>query len=306
MHDHYLDLGGAGLRFYLAPANGFPPEAYQPFAAALAPQLRVLGYRPRPLWPEGGPPDGQTWRDLAADMLADLERVADGPVIGAGHSLGGIMTLYCAVQRPDLFRGVALLEPTIMSRQLMPLIWAARRLGLEDRSPIARGAARRRERFASVDEARARYQSRSIFADFTPAALEGYLEGGLRPDPDGGVQLAWPRAWEAHIFAQVPVDTWDALRRLRVPLLIVRASRSDTLLPGPWAELKRRLPHARLVELAGSHMLPMERPELLAETVLEWIATVDGGRWTMDGGRWTMDGGRWTVRTDDRRLPPAN
>ena len=269
MNSHYLDLGGAGPLFHMAPANGFPPEAYRPFAAALAPQLRVLGYRPRPLWPHGGPP-ARSWRALAADMLADLERVADGPVIGAGHSLGGIMTLYCAVRRPELFRGLALLEPTIRPRRIMPLLWAMRRVGLEGRYPIAQAAARRRERFASVDEARVRYQGRSVFAGFTREALEGYLEGGLRHDPEGGVRLAWPRAWESHIFTQVPVDTWDALSRLQVPLLIVRASRSDTLLPGPWAELKRRMPHARLVELEGSHMLPMERPEALATTVLDW------------------------------------
>lgn len=276
MNEHYLDLGGApgGPPLHLAPANGFPPEAYRPLGAALATTFRVLGYRPRPLWPHGGPPSPRAWRGLAADMLADLEGLGESGLIGAGHSLGGILSLYCALQRPELFRGLALVEPTIMPRPLLPLLWAARRTGLQHRFPIAQGAARRRDRFASVEEARERYRGRSVFADFTPAALEGYLEGALRPDPAGGVRLAWPREWEAHIFAHVPIDTWDAVARLRVPLLLVRAARSDLLVPPSWAELRRRLPHATAVEIEGSHMVPMERPEAVAAIILEWAAAL--------------------------------
>ena len=30
-----------------------------------------------------------------------------------------------------------------------------------------------------------------------------------------GLTLAWPKAWESHIFAKVPIDTWRAAARLR-------------------------------------------------------------------------------------------
>ncbi len=272
MHPHYLDFGGAGALMHLAPANGFPPEAYRPLAACLTPHYRVLGYRPRPLWASSAPPDVRAWRDLASDMLDDLQQVADGPIIAVGHSLGGILTLYCAVHRPDLFRGVALLDPVIFPRHMLPLLWAGRRLGLHRRFPIARGAARRRDRFASHDEARARFQGRGVFANFTPEALEGYLEGALRPAPDGGLTLAWPRAWEAHIFSLIPVDTWDALGRLRAPLLLLRGIHSDLIVDRSWKEFQRRLPHARLIELDAGHMVPMERPADVAAVVLQWAA----------------------------------
>lgn len=276
MVEHYVDLGGcqSAPLLHLAPANGFPPEAYRPLATALAPRLRVLGYRPRPLWAGGGPPDVRAWRELAADMLADLERLGAGPLLGTGHSLGGILTLYCAVQRPTLFRGVALIDPVIMPRHLLPLLWASRRIGLHRHHPLARAAARRRTHFADLAEARARYRDRSLFADFVPEALDGYLAGALRPDPAGGLRLAWPREWEAHIFSLVPIDTWSALQRLQVPLLILRGTRSDLLMDRSWAELRRRLPHARLAEVKGSHMVPMERPAEVAAAILEWEATL--------------------------------
>jgi pimeloyl-ACP methyl ester carboxylesterase len=269
--DHYIDLGGAGPPLQLAPANGFPPEAYRPLAAALGARHRVLGYRPRPLW-DGAEPTIESWHELADDMLAAMERELAEPAIGAGHSLGGILTLYSALRHPERFRGVALIDPVIMPRRLLPLLWAGRRLGLHRRHPLARGAARRRASFASADEARARYQGRGLFASFAPEALEGYLEGGLRPGPDGGVTLAWPREWEAHIFSLAPIDTWDAVRRLRTPLLIVRGRSSDMLIDRSWAALRRLLPHATMVELDGSHMVPMEQPAALAAAVLEWSA----------------------------------
>jgi pimeloyl-ACP methyl ester carboxylesterase len=269
--EHYLDFGGAGQALHLAPANGFPPEAYRPLADALSAQLHVLGYRPRPLWPGSDPASVGSWRDLAADMLADMQRRADGPCIGAGHSLGGIITLYVALRRPELFRGLALIDPVVMPRHMLPFLWAMRQIGQHHRSPIAQGAARRRDRFASASEARARYTGRGVFADLDAAALDGYLDGGLRPDGDG-VTLAWPKAWEARIFSLVPIDVWDALGRLRVPLLIIRGSRSDLLIDRSWRQLQQRLPDARLVELNGGHMVPLERPAAVAEVIMEWAA----------------------------------
>lgn len=281
--DHYLPLGGAGPIAQIAPANGFPPEAYRPLAAALAARFRVVGYRPRPLWPGSRPDSMRTWHDLAGDLIADMGRLvalvdelpataaphAPRPILGIGHSLGGIMTLYAALARPELFRGVALLDPVILPRRLLPLVWAARGLGFERRAPLAQGAIRRRDRFASHAEAHRHYSGRSLFSRFAPEALSGYLEGGLRESGEG-VTLAWPRDWEAHIFARVPIDTWDAVARLRVPLLLIRGRHSDLIIDRSWRELQRRLPQARLVELDAGHMVPMEQPAAAAETILQW------------------------------------
>jgi pimeloyl-ACP methyl ester carboxylesterase len=66
------------------------------------------------------------------------------------------------------------------------------------------------------------------------------------------------------------VDTWGAVQRLRVPLLIVRGASSDMLIDRSWARLRRMLPHASLVELPGGHMVPMEQPAAVAAAILAW------------------------------------
>ncbi len=267
---HFLDFGGTGPTMALAPANGFPPEAYRPLATALSTQLHVIGYRPRPLWPGSVPAEVTSWRDLAVDLLSDLHARSDGPFIAAGHSLGGILSLYAAVHQPERFRGVVLIDPVVMPRHMLPLLWALRQIGQHHRSPLAQGAARRRDRFTSTHEARSRYTGRGIFADLDAAALEGYLDGGLKPDGDG-VTLAWPKAWEAHIFSLVPVDTWHALESLRLPLLIIRGRRSDLMVDRSWHQLQRRFPQARFVELDGGHMVPLEQPAAMAHAIQQWV-----------------------------------
>jgi pimeloyl-ACP methyl ester carboxylesterase len=266
----YLDLGGAAHApiAHLAPANGFPPETYRPFATALATRHHVLGYRPRPLHPNTDPQAIASWHPLADDLAAAAARLS-GPLLGVGHSLGAILTIYAALRLPGRFRALALCEPVLMPRRVLLPLWLMRRLGQQWRFPLAQSAARRRDYFPNVDEARAHYGRRSFFANFTPAAMDGYLEGGLRPAQHGGLTLAWPRGWEARIFSLVPIDAWDALYKLRIPVLIVRGKRSDLLTEATMREL-RRIPHVTACELDAGHMLPMEHPVELAQQVLDW------------------------------------
>jgi pimeloyl-ACP methyl ester carboxylesterase len=272
----FLDFGGLGPLLQLAPANGFPPEVYTPLAECLSERFHVVGYRPLPLREHHDPTRFTSWHELATALLADGDvALSPEPLLGVGHSLGGILTLYAALYRPQRFRAVALIDPVFLPRHTLPLIWLLRKLGREHRFPLAQGAARRRDRFATREEAYQRYHGRGIFADFVPQALAQYIEHGFRPDGDS-FTLSWSRAWESRIFANVPIDTWDAVTKLRVPLLIMRGSRSDLLVDRSWAQLQARLPDARFITLEGGHMVPMERPIEVAEAIIDFLATAYG------------------------------
>lgn len=274
MAQHYIDFGGTGPLLHLATANGFPPEAYSPFARQLAQRQRVVGYINRPLWPNSQPHAIQRWHDLADDILIDLPTIAPNEsVIGMGHSLGGIITLYAALRHPARFHALVLCDPVIMPRHMLPLIWLARRLGLHRRSRLVRGAERRRAHFPSAELVLERYRGRSIFAGWHPDAMEGYIAGGLRPTPDG-VTLAWSTAWESHIFSLVPIDTWNAIARVPQPLLLMRGTNSDLITDRSWTQLQRLLPNATLVAIDGGHMFPMERPHTVAEVVQRFLDTL--------------------------------
>lgn len=271
----HLNFGGAGPLVHLATANGFPPETYRPLAAALTQRHRVLGYRTRPLRPNSPYADLHSWRELAAEMLGEIPAVAGAdPLIGVGHSLGGILTLYAAIWQPARFRAVVLIDAVFLPPHVLQWIWLRRKFNAHYPYPLARSASRRRDQFASVAEARERYSGRGVFASFTPAAFEGYLEGGLRPADGGSVTLAWPRMWESRIFALVPFDTWDALNHLKLPLLMIRGSHSDVIIDRSWRRLQRLQPCATFADVPGGHMVPMENPTGVAAAIEDFITTL--------------------------------
>lgn len=262
-------LSGAGeQRLWIAPANGFSPDVYRTMAEALTSGVTVLGYRPPPL--RGAVTAAYaTWQALADDMLAQLPEGA--PVIGIGHSLGAILTLYAAQRAPQRFRGLVLIDPVIFGQRLRWIIRVLQRLGRGQQMPLARAAARRRERFATPQEAHERWRVRQVFAEFDEAALAAYVQTGLTETADGDWQLAWPRGWEAHIFATSPTDGWALLPQVRVPLLILRGRHSNLIGAALWRRMQRHAPRATYEEIAAGHLLPFEVPHEVAYHIDTWL-----------------------------------
>jgi pimeloyl-ACP methyl ester carboxylesterase len=113
-----------------------------------------------------------------------------------------------------------------------------------------------------------------VFSRWADGVLDDYLDAGLERDPAGGLRLTYPREWEARIFATTPHDVWASVRRLAVPALVLRGSRSDTFTEAAAARFSRECPGARVETVPGtSHFLPMERPDEVADRI---VAFVDG------------------------------
>jgi pimeloyl-ACP methyl ester carboxylesterase len=272
---------GGGPAVWIAPANGFPPEVYGPFAAALGSGHAVVGYRPPPLRGAAAV-DYPTWRQLADDLVAQLP--TDQPVIGIGHSLGAILTLYAAQAAPQRFTGIVLIDPVIFGRRLRWIIDVLQRFGRGGRIPRAVSAQRRRDRFASPQEAHDRWRSRPVFAEFDEAALHAYVTAGLTETGPNSWQLSWPRDWETHIFATSPTDGWARLAALQLPTLIVRGRHSDLITDRLWQRLQRHAPQLEYQEVAAGHLLPMEVPHEVAYHVGQWLQACGISRAAADAG----------------------
>lgn len=266
------DLGGSGPILHLAPANGFPPGTYRQLARLLAPRYHVLSLPPRPLWPGSRPESAPNWHPLAADLVEGMDRMGLSGVAAAGHSIGGVLTLWAAIQRPDLFRAIVLIDPVIFSPWMLRLMAAAHAVGLQGRMPIVQGALRRRRLFPSRQACFEHYRGKPFFGRWSDAALWDYVDAGTRLRPDGLLELAYPPEWEAHIFATVPTDVWHGIERLRVPALVLRGELSPTFRPAAVERMRRLLPGARFVNIPGAaHLVPMERPQQVAAAVLSFL-----------------------------------
>lgn len=262
---------------HLAVANGFPPETYAPLVEALNARTAVFSLPPRPLWTPAPDPETLTqWRDLADDLLRSLAAWGDQPVIAAGHSLGGVVSLIAALQQPERFRALILLDPVILPPPAMRMMRRMQAAGQIEMFPLVQGALRRRARFASPEEAFAYWRTRPLFADWSDDALRRYVAAGLVAD-SAGWTLRWSAAWEARVFATGHIGSWRDLKRLRaltppLPTLLVRGATSDTLLQACAERIAARCPHIAVREIAGhGHLFPLSAPEATASLILDWL-----------------------------------
>lgn len=269
-----LDLGGTGPAIHLAPANGFPPQTYRRFAAALASHFHVFSLLPRPLWPGSDPRSAPTWRPLATDLVRGLQAVGLHGIAGVGHSIGGVLTLWAALERPDLFRAVVLVDPVILPPGWLRTLRFLRALHLADRQPLVQAALHRRRVFAGRAECYDHYRTKPLFVRWPDDILHDYVDAGTRERPDGSVELVYPPEWEAHIFATTPTQIWRDVPKLKTPALVLRGELSETFRLEAQSRMARLLPAVRFVTIGGAgHLLPMEKPEQTAHAIDRFLQT---------------------------------
>ncbi|MEZ4325400.1 MAG: alpha/beta hydrolase [Polyangiales bacterium] len=204
-----------------------------------------------------------SWQCYVDDLLSWLDARA-APVLLAGHSVGGTVSLLAAAARPDKVAGLLLLEPVIPAWYTRPFVALMQRLGQMHRHPLALGAARRKNDFRDAAEALSRYEGRGAFATWPREFLEAYVAGAFLPEssPTPGVRLACAPAWEARSFALTPRDPLRGVPAFGCPVTLMVGERGSTCRPSSCRELVCKLPQTRVVHITGaSHFLPMEHAE---------------------------------------------
>lgn len=253
---------------HFAHANGIPSACYRKMLEPLGERFAVravpvLGTDPR------YPPD-EGWRSMTQQIVDSIRATCEGPVIGVGHSFGGMMTFMAAHRHPELFRAIVMLDPPVFNGPWTLVLGALKALGFADRITPAGRSRRRREVFASRDEARERLRGKALFRTFDPECFEDYLRFGF-VDAVEGVRLAIPAAAEVAVFRGTPVDSYRYRVPLRVPGALLAGAESDVTGRGFDERLARRHGLRRVV-VPGGHMFPLERP---LETARDIVAAVD-------------------------------
>lgn len=268
------EFGGTGPIIHIAVANGFPPVTYKPLVEAFTDRYRVVSLPPRGLWPGEQPPDDlRDWRMIADDLADGLAQHHFRDVIAIGHSFGGIASLLAAVKHPDRFRALVLLDPTIFTQSAMDMMAQMQADGSIREFPLTQGALRRKRSWANAEEAYIYFKGKALFASWPDEVVRLYAEEGTKPAADGGVELLWPPEWEAYYFCTMYTGTWDILPKLRIPLLVIRGSDSDTFQVESAEQVRALLPDSDYAEIPGhGHMFPQSAPDATRRVIADWLA----------------------------------
>lgn len=246
---------------HFAHANGFPGKSYRVLLDCFSASYRIIAVDK--LGHSVDYPVNNNWSNLADELIYHVMQTADRPVIGAGHSLGSIVTFMAAHKRPDLFRAVIMLDP--------PFFWGSAGLifrlmkftGIADRFTPALQSAGRKRLWPDMETAHEYFHSKSLFRAFDPQSLEDYISCGTVEGP-AGISLAYDVETEVRIFQTMPdnISVYDKIRG--VPGSIIYGEKSHAVRMRSLKKFTER--HGFTLKTSpGGHLFPLEKPLEAAE-----------------------------------------
>ena len=211
-----------------------------------------------------------TWQTYYDDLLAMIDALPpDGRLVLAGHSLGATVSMEVASRRPDRVAAVVMIEPAFVPFARARDYETMRASGKRPPNPMADQAERRRGRWPSRDAIRGAYHGRGVFARWSDASLDAYLDNGLRDLPGGEVELACSPAWEAATFRAVSTTLETAVASWRGGLTLLHATERTTVTEADAAAIVAAVPGASRRRFDGAdHFLPLHEPQAMADAIL--------------------------------------
>ncbi|BDX06830.1 alpha/beta fold hydrolase [Planctobacterium marinum] len=100
------------LKLHFAHANGFPASSYQKLWRFFPDGFEVIAQEK--FGHDSRFPVNDNWHNQVNELIHFLEANAGQPVYLVGHSFGGVISFLVSCQRPDLVKGLIMLDPPIM------------------------------------------------------------------------------------------------------------------------------------------------------------------------------------------------
>lgn len=258
------------MKIHFAHANGIPAAAYSPLFDRLAPHEVIynpkFGHNPEF-------PYTDNWRFLAEELNEFVLANSKEPVVAVGHSLGAILSFIAACKKPELFRGVLMLDP--------PLIWGsgawifklAKLFGQADRITPAGKSKFRRTQWPDQQQAVDYFASKRLF-QFAPECFEAFCNSALKTGVNNQIQLEYDVEVELGIFRNVPDNLKQYKKPDSIPFRLVRADRSDASKAGFIEPFLKYFDIPGEV-ISGEHMYPLQQPELAVGLIKNFLDEID-------------------------------
>jgi esterase len=253
---------GAGVPVVLVHGTNGDYRSWVHQMEPLGARYRAVSVSLRHYYPEPWDGEGEfSARQHVKDMIAFIEGLNDERVFLVGHSRGGHVSTHVALRRPDLLRGLVLVEPGLPPAALLP------------------GSAEG-ERFASVRSERTRRLTEMVNAGRIDEAVEHFVDaisgpGTYRARSDAANQMTRDNIRTALGEARdirEPV-TPERAATLKMPVLLIGGDKSPPRFAPVLAALERAVPGARRVTIKDTgHTMYRTHADAFNEALLAFFA----------------------------------
>lgn len=276
---HSIACGNGEIPFHYLHANGLCAGTYLPLFEHFQNDFNIFATD----IPGHGDSDHHGYKrilhwDIFVDHVKDaLVSHMKPPVVGAGHSLGAVVTLLTAIKYPELFSHIVLMDPVIFTKPMLFFLSMAKKSGIMKLNPLAQGARRRRTAFDSREQALKRFSAgRGMFKTWEQGFIREFCNHGLYWKADGSGTLKCDPETEAQIYESVLLDIWDYPEKVTCPTLIIRGGKSDTFTAAAARTLNKQIKGSSLVTIPETtHFIPMEKPMEIKNIILDFLKKKD-------------------------------
>ncbi len=247
--------------------NGFPSQCYRQLLTRLESRYECC-YLDR-VGHAANFPVTDNWHYLVKEVISSIQAQASKPVIALGHSLGGVLSLLAALERPELFKAVIVLDSPMFGRIKSLMLRVSKTFGVIDHVTPASKTRKRRQHWTSREQALTYLRRRVLFKSFDQACLQDYIDFGMKKD-ETGYSLRFDPQIEYQIYRTIPHFSYANEGPLKMPAALIYGDKSHLIHHSDLRYMKRKY-GVDGFEIHGSHMFPMEHPEVCATMVMNVI-----------------------------------
>lgn len=252
---------------HFAHANGFPAGTYKKLFSYLEDDFEINYIERHGHNPEFPVTEG--WKFLIKELKTELQARYTKPVIGIGHSLGGILHLLVASENPELYKQIILLDAPVISRVSSFGIKILKKTKLFEKYSPSRSTKFRRSIWKDETEAFEHFKKKEKFDAFDEDVLRDYVKHGTEKC-EKGIRLLFKPQIEAKIYETLP-DNLPKLRgKLRIPITFIGGTNSREARLAKLGFMKKHF-KINFHFLKGSHLFPFEKPRKTAEFIKKAI-----------------------------------
>jgi pimeloyl-ACP methyl ester carboxylesterase len=255
------------LIIHFAHANGFPARSYTKIFNLLEKDFDINFIEQHGHSPKFPVSDG--WQHLADELQTEIEATYSQPIIGIGHSLGGILHFMVACRKPELYQQIILLDAPIISRLSSFGLLVGKKIGIIDRFSPSKITRTRRNFWQTKDEAFEHYRIKPKFAVFDEQCLRDYVNYGTT-ETAKGFTLSFKPEIEAHIYRTIPHNLSKYQNRLKTPTTYLGGKNSREAKLARLSFMQNNFP-IKTQFTDGTHLFPFEYPNQTANLVKQII-----------------------------------
>ncbi|MCS6873242.1 MAG: hypothetical protein N2Z23_05965 [Pyrinomonadaceae bacterium] len=249
---------------HFAHANGFPALTYKSLLQELSDEFEVnytecLAHNPKF-------PVTDNWDFLKEELRTELKQRYLTPIIGLGHSLGGLLHILVSVENPELYEHIVLLDSPLISPISSQILKLAKITKLIDKTSLVISTKSRKNLWKTKQEAFEHFKNKPKFRSFDYQTLQNYVEHAIVAK-NGGFELLFKPTIEAEIYKTTPHIIPKIYHKIKVPLSFIGGKDSVESRLAFLSYTKRHPKMKNFILVEGSHLFPLEKPKETASLI---------------------------------------